>query len=147
MKTILIHGFTDDRIVADTIVADEDYLYLHRYHWCHYNGEAIRLDENNDMVTMQDEVARRAKLGHGEVKHISPDKLDNRRANLHTLPEPEPEPEPIPTAEATPLASVCPGPYNKWKARIEVNGHPVIVGNFPTSAEAQAALDNLFTKN
>jgi hypothetical protein len=139
MKTILIHG-QNNQIIADAIVADEDYLYLHQYKWKMYNCWAYRDDESGNPVFMQHEVAKRAKMSEN-IEHISGDKLDNRRANLRDISPP------ILTAVATPLESVCPLPYGKWEARIEVNGQPVIMGLFSTEPEARAALDNLFATN
>jgi hypothetical protein len=81
MKTILIHA---DRLAADAIVDDEDYLYLHQFHWKMYNGWAVRYKNGRscDPVFMQHEVARRAGITTLEIEHISGDTLDNRRENI-----------------------------------------------------------------
>jgi hypothetical protein len=59
-----------------------------------------------------------------------------------------PTPAPM-TATTTATARLLPlywiGCCTGWRAQIEINGIPLIIGNFRTKSKAQAALDKYFT--
>jgi hypothetical protein len=95
MKTIFIHD-PNHRFIADVIVDDEDYVFLHQYKWRLQNGEAIRYMHNDmtgTIIPMLEDVARCAGMpSNKDIEHISNDRLDNRRENLRVI-------EPTPTGE------------------------------------------------
>jgi hypothetical protein len=121
MKTIFIHD-PNHRFIADAIVDDEDYVFLHQFKWRLQNGEAIRYTydteiDSTDTIPMLEDVARQAGVNPKKIERFSKDLLDNRRENIWA-------------AQSAVQGVVWSEPNKMWRVEVRADGRTNLLGFF-----------------
>lgn len=134
MKTIpLTQGYS-------TKVDDEDYTELSKYKWQYHRGYARRAsyDVNGTFHSVfMHRVINDTPKGF-ETDHINRDRLDNRRSNLRTVTKLENQQNKGIYKNNTSGHSGISyyAKYDKWRARMQMNGKLIFIGYFDTIEQA-----------
>jgi hypothetical protein len=127
------------------IVDDEDYEEVSKYHWWENSGYAVRKIKTPSgwkVIRMHRWLMGLQTGDRREVDHINGNKLDNRRStNLRICTHAENMKNyGRPASNTSGFKGVNFEPrWNRWRARIKVNGKRIFLGEFSTPEAAHEA--------
>jgi|SRR5690606_5995401 len=127
------------------IVDDEDFEWLSRYRWAYnkrlgYAQRSIRKDGKLASLAMHRAIMQPPP--GMQVDHINGDRLDNRRCNLRIVTNQQNSFNRQPQKATSQYKGVgWYKPYQKWRAKIKINGKTKHLGYFDDEKEAALAYD------